>query len=70
MTPETQYWINEVRKVMKKGSGPFTRLMIAQQLLKVHDLSHQEAMLNVSVAIQGDKGKVFMRVKPGWWELA
>lgn len=68
MTPE--YWIDEVKKVMLKGAGPFTRKMIATQLAETCKLTWQEAMLNVSIAIQEDKGKVFKRVKPGWWDLA
>lgn len=67
MTPD--YWIAEVHIVMLKGGGPFTRKMIAQRLEDPHGLTHQEAMLNVSIAIQADKGKVFKRVKPGWWDL-
>lgn len=73
MNEETQFWIEEVRKVMAKGGGPFRRLMIAQQLMKWHDISHQEAMLNVSVAIQFDKKnkpRLFKIARPGWWELA
>lgn len=54
---------------MQAGSGPFTRKMIAEKLEETHNLYHQEAMLNVSIAIQADKGKVFKRVQPGWWEL-
>jgi hypothetical protein len=73
MTDETKYWIEEVRKVMLAGGGPFTRLMIATQLKKMHDISHQEAKNNVSVAFEFDKDndpRVFKIVKPGWWDLA
>jgi hypothetical protein len=68
--PNPEYWISEVQKVMKKGIGPFTRKMIASQLEEKHKLYHQEAMLAVSIAIQADKGKLFKRVKLGWWDLA
>lgn len=68
MTPEE--YITEVREIMQAGTGPFTRKMIAAELEEKHNLYHQEAMLNVSIAIQADKGKVFKRVKPGWWDLA
>lgn len=68
MTPSEA--ITEVQKVMQAGTGPFTRKMIATVLEDKHNLYHQEAMLYVSIAIQSDKGKVFKRVKPGWWELA
>lgn len=68
MTPD--YWIAEVHIVMLKGGGPFTRKMIATGLAEAHEICHQEAMLNVSIAIQADKGRVFKRVKPGWWDLA
>lgn len=67
MTPD--YWIKEVQIIMKAGAGPFTRKMIAEPLAEKRKLYHQEAMLNVSIAIQEDAGKVFKRVKPGWWEL-
>lgn len=67
MTPDE--CIIEVRKVMQAGSGPFTRKMIATVLAEKHKLTWQEAMLNVSIAIQEDKGKVFKRAKPGWWDL-
>lgn len=63
-------WIDEVHEIMKKGTGPFTRKMIALQLAEAENLYHQEAMLAVSIAIQADKGKLFKRVKPGWWDLA
>jgi flagellar basal body rod protein FlgC len=68
--PNSQFWIPEVQKIMKKGGGPFTRKMIAVQLEEKHKLYHQEAMLGVSIAIQEDKGKLFKRVRPGWWDLA
>lgn len=68
MTPDE--CITEVQKIMKAGAGPFTRKMIAEKLEETHKLYHQEAMLNVSIAIQSDKGKVFKRTQPGWWDLA
>lgn len=68
MTPTEA--ITEVQKVMQASTGPFTRKMIALVLEEKHNLYHQEAMLYVSIAIQADKGKVFKRVRPGWWELA
>jgi hypothetical protein len=68
MTPDE--CIAEVHAIMKQGTGPFTRKMIATVLEETHNLYHQEAMLNVSIAIQADKGKLFKRVKPGWWDLA
>lgn len=68
MTPEE--YITEVQKIMKANTGPFTRKMIATVLEEKHKLYHQEAMLAVSIAIQADKGRVFKRVKPGWWDLA
>lgn len=68
MTPDE--CITEVQKVMKADTGPFTRRMIALPLAEKHKLYHQEAMLYVSMAIQEDKGKVFKRVRPGWWDLA
>lgn len=68
MTPSE--CITEVQIIMQQGAGPFTRKMIATVLEEKHNLYHQEAMLNVSIAIQADKGKVFKRVRPGWWDLA
>lgn len=68
MTPDE--CITEVQNIMKANTGPFTRKMIALQLAESHNLYHQESMLNVSIAIQEDAGKLFKRVKPGWWELA
>lgn len=67
---DSKIWIAEVHRIMKKGGGPFTRKMIALPLAESHKLYHQEAMLYVSIAIQADKGKLFKRVKPGWWDLA
>lgn len=72
MNAETEFWIEEVKKIMETGGGPFTRLMIAKRLEALHGISHQEAMNNVSTAFEFDKDnkpRLFKISKPGWWEL-
>lgn len=70
MTPDE--CITEVQKIMKAGTGPFTRKMIAEPLAEKHKLYHQEAMLAVSIALELDKrkDKLFKVARPGWWDLA
>lgn len=71
--PTTEFWISEIRNIMAKGTGPFTRKMIAKQLAETHNLSWQELMLNISIAIQADKRRkvsIFKSAGQGWWDLA
>jgi len=56
---------------MADGIGPFTRRMLAEELQRKFNISHQDAMIEVSYALLADKktGKRFVMVRPGWYDL-
>ena len=64
-------WENEIVKIMKKGKGPFSKIMLANELDKKFnkkvELYHQTLMLEISSVLLYNKR--FRRVKKGGWEL-
>lgn len=70
---ESQY-ATDLVKIMKAGTGPYTRKMLAEALSeKYPDISRQELMNEVSSAIYQDrwtKKNRFVTVKHGWYYLS
>lgn len=68
---ESQY-IRDIAEIMAKGTGPFTRKMLAEELSKMYPhLRPKEIKLLVSGAIQDDRyiNNRFKIVKQSWWDL-
>lgn len=71
---ESKYASDLVR-IMRAGTGPYTRSMLANELSKLYPAMYwQELMNEVSGAIQMDKWSKANRFRPvkgkqGWYEL-
>lgn len=61
-------WENEIVKIMKKGKGPFSKLMLEKELDKrlgkKVQLYHHTVMAAISSAVV--QNKRFKRMKGGW----
>ena len=72
---EESQWIREIAYIMARNQGPFTKLMLANELQLIHpDTSLHELKNEISMAFLDDrffnKPPRFKHVKPGWWDLA
>lgn len=68
-------WIREIAYIMKVHKGPFTKMMILEELEQLHpDMYKQELLVQISCAILDDKlyntPQRFKISKQGWWDLA
>jgi len=67
-------YAQDLVQIMKAGSGPYTRKMLAQELSKLYPQMYWQDLMNeVSSAIQLDRwsqANRFRAVKKGWYDLA
>jgi hypothetical protein len=66
-------YAKDLVKIMQAGPGPYTRLMLAEELGKLYpNLYKQELMREISGAFLMDKlskASRFKSVRQGWYEL-